>query len=146
MKKQIVLIIILLLLGNIYTYGQTEEDVNYLSELSLEELMNVNVVTASKSEEKISDAPGIITTITSKEIEQFGAINFTELLDRVVGSLNLSSTLNIQNIVSMRGDVSNDFDSHILLLINSRPFREGLFGGVNSPLYLSLPLSMIDRI
>ena len=146
MKKQILLIIILFISGEMYTYGQTEEDESRLFDLSLEELMNVNVVTASKSEEKVSDAPGIITTITAKEIEQFGAVNFTELLDRVVGSFNMSSTLNIQNIVSMRGDIGNDFDSHILVLINSRPFRESLFGGVNSPLYLSLPLSIIDRI
>ena len=46
----------------------------------------------------------------------------------------------------LRGDLGNDFDTHVLILINGRPTRESLFGGFNSSLYLATPLTIIERI
>ncbi len=146
MKKEFLLIIALLLLGWTNVQAQSEESEDDLLELSLEDLMNLTVVTASKSAEKVSDAPGVITTITSKEIEQFGALNLTEVLDRVAGTFNMSSYLNVQGATSIRGDLAGDYENHVLILINGRPFRESLFGGTNIPLYLALPVNIVERI
>jgi iron complex outermembrane receptor protein len=40
--------------------------------MSLEELLDTEVSTASKSEEKTSDAPGVITVVTKDELRRFG--------------------------------------------------------------------------
>jgi outer membrane receptor for ferrienterochelin and colicin len=42
-------------------------------DLSLTDLINVKVVVASKTEEKISEAPGVISVVTSGEMARFGA-------------------------------------------------------------------------
>lgn len=117
-----------------------------LLELSLEELMNLDVVTASKSKENINDAPGIIQVITSSEIERFGAINLLEIIERFTSVVNVGSMIYPQNVTSVRGDLANDFDTHVLLLLNGRPMRESAFGGFNFSIYLSFPISTIERV
>lgn len=56
-----------------------------LAELSIEELMQIKVVTASKIEESIMDAPSSITVFTKEQIENMGIRNVYELLDFVPG-------------------------------------------------------------
>ncbi|MCP4218475.1 MAG: hypothetical protein GY765_27825, partial [bacterium] len=41
-------------------------------EMSLDDLLNVKVTVASKSEEKIDDAPSSVTVFTSKDIREMG--------------------------------------------------------------------------
>jgi outer membrane receptor for ferrienterochelin and colicin len=43
-------------------------------DLSLEEIMNIRITTASKSAESIKDAPAIVSVISARDIERFGAI------------------------------------------------------------------------
>ena len=43
-------------------------------DLSLSDLLNIKVVTASKREQKISDAPAMIYVITKKDIKQLVSI------------------------------------------------------------------------
>ncbi len=117
-----------------------------LDALSLEDLLNVQVVTASKNAESISDAPGIVTTISAKEIEQFGATSLLEVLDRLAGTYVPGSTAFPQSVVSMRSDMSTVYNNHVLLLLNGRPFRESLRGGVYSALYTTFPVETIERL
>ncbi len=51
------------------------EIISGLIDLSLEELMQIEVITTSKTDQNIHDAPGIISVITAKEIQKFGANN-----------------------------------------------------------------------
>lgn len=142
--KYLLLICIVIVTGNATFAQEISEDSLY--SLSLEDLMNIEVVTASKVAEKASDAPGIISTISSREIEQFGAISLTEVLERVTGVLNMSSDLAPQNTVTFRGDLSGESNNHTLILINGRPNRESLYGGLDYSLLLAIPLSAVDRI
>jgi outer membrane receptor for ferrienterochelin and colicins len=117
-----------------------------LSEMNLEDLLNMDVITASKKAEKTTDAPGIITTITAEEIKYFGANSLNDILERSTSIQSLGSHLFPNNISAMRGDLRTLYDNHILILINGRPVREGVMGGLNSPIYTSYPLDMIDHI
>jgi outer membrane receptor for ferrienterochelin and colicins len=117
-----------------------------LAELSLEELMEVKVITASKTDQSINDAPGIVSVITAKEIQKFGANSLYEVLERIAGTYLPSFFFYAQNAVSMRGDLPEGQDKHTLLLLNGRPFRESMTQGLNTSFYLSLPLLAIDKI
>ncbi|TRX60657.1 TonB-dependent receptor [Fulvivirga sp. M361] len=121
------------------------QDTDLLS-LSLEELMNIEVTTASKNAENIFDAPGVMTVITSKEIEQFGANNLIELFERVPGLIPMSSYFFPNNMLSIRGDLPNHNDSHVLILIDGRPIRMTRVGGINHGIYTSYPVANIQRI
>lgn len=117
-----------------------------LVKLSIEELVEVKVITASKMDESINNAPGIISVITAAEIKKFGANSLYEVLERVTGIYLPSSWMSPQNVISLRGDLVPNLDTHTLLLLNGRPFREAMTNGINNTFYLSLPVIAIDRI
>lgn len=99
-----------------------------------------------KKEEKISQAPSIISVIHREDISKFGGKNLLEILERVTSIYTLSSYLFVQNKVSMRGDWLSHTDDHVLLLLNGRPMRETFAGGWNYAVYGAFPIQMIDKI
>jgi len=127
-------------------HAEEDDSVKELLSLSLEELINVKIITASKNEEKLENAPGIISIITAKEITDFGANSLFEILERVTSIYMTGSHTYPQNITSIRGDLSTHIDNHVLLLLNGRPVREGFAGGYNFPFYNAFPISIIDKI
>lgn len=146
---KMVLLNILFLL-NMFAFSlcaeEDETDVKHLINLSLEELMDIKIITASKNEESVENAPGIISVVTSKEIDDFGANSLFEVLERVTSIYMTGSHTYPQNITSMRGDLSTHIDNHVLLLLNGRPVREGFAGGYNFAFYNAFPLNIIDKI
>lgn len=125
------------------------EEVTELLEIvgvsSLDELINLIVTTASKSEEKLQDAPGMVSVITPREIEGFGALNLVEVLDRVVSMYFIGNATFPQNMLSIRSSAQEAFNTQVLFLIDGRPFRESIHGGFTSPI-VPFPLSSIERI
>jgi len=104
------------------------------------------VVSVSKYAESISKAPGIVTVITAKEIEDFGATDLFEVLERAPSFQMLSSNVWLKNLASVRGDLDTHLDTRVLLLVDGRPVRDGCMGGWNNVVYSSFPLDMIERI
>lgn len=117
-----------------------------LDKTSYEDLINSKVVVASKSAENINDAPGVISVVTAREIEQFGGNNLIEVLERVTSVYSIGSSFAPNNIISIRGDLATPYNNHTLILINGRPTRETLFGGIDYPVLLAFPLNSIERI
>jgi outer membrane receptor protein involved in Fe transport len=126
------------------------EEVTELLEIagvsSLDELINLIVTTASKSEEKLQDAPGIITVVTQQEIIAFGATSLWEVLDRVVSLYLVGTAVLPQNMLSVRGAAQENFNTQVLYLLDGRPFRESVASGYISPMILGFPLSNIERV
>ena len=58
---------------------------NDLFDLSLEQLMEIKITTASKKEEKISDIPASVVILTKKEIELYGFANLEEIFAHITG-------------------------------------------------------------
>lgn len=145
--KTLYLTVLMSLLYSSATYAEdlmaSTED---LLSLSLEELMEVKIITVSKSEEMLNDAPGIISVITAKEIKHFGANSLFEVLERVTSAYMTGFHLFPQNNPSIRGDLASHVDNHVLILVNGRPFRESLGGGFAFSIYLAFPVSMIEKI
>ena len=123
-----------------------ETSVQDLSEMDLNALLNLEVTTASKKAEKTSEAPGVITTITAEEIQNFGGNNLMDILQRATSIQPLSVSVFPQNIVSIRGDLRSNQDNHVLLLINGRPVREGTNGGTDEAFFAGFPIGMISKI
>jgi len=113
-----------------------------LLELDIEE---ISVSVASKREESISQAPGVITVITAEEIEKFGGNNLGDILSRLPNTFRITTPALRDNTTSIRG-LQGSFDSRTLVLINGRPFRDGFSGGFNASFYRSMPLEIIERV
>lgn len=119
-----------------------------LMDMSLEELLSldVEVETASKKAENANEAPGILSVMTAAEINQFGARNLKELLNRVAGMYMLSTYFGFNNFASVRGDRQSHYDNHTLILLNGRPIRDSLFGSLNVDMYNAFPVHLIERL
>jgi len=122
------------------------QDASDLMEMELDDLMNMEVTTASKQAESLNDAPGVITTITAKEIEQFGATSLLGVLERATTIYAIGTSGFPQGMISIRGDAATTINNHVLVLLDGRPMRESLHGGLNTPIYTAFPLESIDRI
>ena len=107
------------------------EDKSDLTSMSLEQLMAVKVVSASKEPVKAQDAPANVEIITSDDIKRYGYRTLTEALRRIVGF----NTYSLQyDFAFVRGfSVPGDFNTRILLLIdghriNDNNYLQGYIG------------------
>ncbi|MGF1534338.1 MAG: TonB-dependent receptor plug domain-containing protein [Bernardetiaceae bacterium] len=119
---------------------------DFLMPQQVDNLFGGKVSTASKSDERITDAPAIISVITDTEIALMGAQNLPEILERVVSVYAIGSFFIPHNIISIRGDVATPYNNHVLILLNGRPVRENLFGGIDHPILLAFPVQSIQKI
>jgi outer membrane receptor for ferrienterochelin and colicins len=144
MKKRIVILLYLVI--QVCYSGYAQSDVDSLYNLSLEQLMNMDITVASKKAEKVSDAPGVISVLTREDIERFGGISLKDLLERVPSLSTLSASFTDRNAVASRGDMVKSTSSHVLILINGRPTREVQEGGIVTEMLAAFPVNIIERI
>jgi iron complex outermembrane receptor protein len=114
-----------------------------LTEASLESLMNIEVTSASKKEQKSSQVPAALFVITQEDIRRSGATNVPDLL-RMVPGLDVAQINASTWAISARG-FNLQFADKLLMLIDGRAVYTALFGGVNWDTQ-DVPLEDIDRI
>ncbi|MGA9040783.1 MAG: TonB-dependent receptor [Terriglobales bacterium] len=117
-----------------------------LAAMDLEQLMDVKVTTASLFSDKLSEAPSIMSVVTSDELRRFGGITLGEILERVPGLTQSSQYFTDRSLVAADGDQTKTSGAHILFLINGRPTREVMEGGIISDLLESFPVEILERI
>jgi iron complex outermembrane receptor protein len=114
-----------------------------LSLVPIEDLMNIEVTSVSKKEQKMSQAAAAIFVITQEDIHRSGATNIPDLL-RMVPGLDVSQISANDWAVSARG-FNQQFSNKLLVLIDGRAVYTPLLGGVNWDTQ-EVPLEDIDRI
>jgi outer membrane receptor protein involved in Fe transport len=117
-----------------------------LSSMDLDSLLNMKVTTASKFAEKLSDAPSVMAVVSQDELQRFAGMTLSEILNRVAGLNTSSGWFQDRSTIAVEGDQSRLNSGHILLLINGRPVREILEGGISSDLLESFPVRILERI
>lgn len=76
-----IIAVLLLALCQVNTISQASE----LTDLSLEELMDIKVKVATGTDKPLREAPGIISVITDSQIKSMGARDLMEILQTVPG-------------------------------------------------------------
>ncbi|MBN2021051.1 MAG: TonB-dependent receptor [Sedimentisphaerales bacterium] len=127
------------------TAGEQPVEKNEIFALSIEELMDVDVTTASKKAESLYEAPGVMTVIPREEIEAYGDRDLHQLLQRQPSVYTRDVYPYTDNVAGFRGDMSMVTDSHTLILFNGRPIRESA-QGLNVNMYKALPLSVLESV
>jgi iron complex outermembrane recepter protein len=114
-----------------------------LTEASLEDLMNIEVTTVSKKEQKLRQAPAAVFVITQEDIRRSGMINLPDLL-RMVPGVQSSQVQGGEWAVSARG-FNDSYSNKLLVLVDGRtvysPINSGVFWDEQD-----LLLSNIERI
>jgi len=114
-----------------------------LTEMSLEELMDVEVTSVSKKKEKRREAAAAVFVITGDDIRRSGATTIAEVL-RIVPGLNVARLDSSKWAVSSRG-FNDRLANKLLVLVDGRTVYTPLFAGVYWNIQDML-LEDIDRI
>lgn len=120
-------LLFLFLLFTIKSYSQNQDStINWdIFNMSLEELMNVQVTIASKNITNLRESPGIISVITESEIKASGARDLIDILNLVPGIDFGSEWDNILG-VGVRGN--NATEGKLLILLDGFQLNETNFG------------------
>jgi iron complex outermembrane receptor protein len=107
--------------------------------LSLEELLNTEVVTAAKHSQKLGDAPSTVTVITADQIQRSGKATLAELLKGVAG-MDVLYASERKFAVTARGLSGGTYSKRILFLVNGRPINQPSSGEA----YVGFPIALND--
>lgn len=124
-------LVIGLVIGAHHSSAQIEEaesSPSALKKLSLEELMNLEVTSVSKSPEKLFTAASAIQVITGEDILRSGATSIPEAL-RLAPNLEVQQINSYASVVSARG-FDALFSNKLLVLIDGRSVYTALDAGV----------------
>lgn len=118
-------IILLLFLTPIPLLAQQTDTTDYYS-MSLEELMNIPVTTASKFEQTIKTAPSAVSLITREQIFKYGWLSGNEVMSRLPG---FSPSQDYDRMtISSRGVYEGWNNNHMLMLIDGVPMNDNMYG------------------
>ncbi len=116
-------------------------DVNQYMDMDLEQLLDVEIVTASKYTQKLSETASSVTVIDKQQIKQFGYRTVGDALRSVPGFF-VNNNRQYEN-VGIRGfDQSADFNGRMLVMIDGIRINEPIFdsGFVGSEFPLDIDL------
>lgn len=134
--------LILIMNSPILAQKKEEKTVDVM-EMSLEELLNVEITTASKKPEKVGDIPASIVIVTRADIENYGYQTLAEVLENIPG-LYQTDDYFTQNF-GVRGFWTIIPQRNFIILVNGIPQTDGLTSG-NWLQQINLPVEAIDRI
>ena len=114
-----------------------------LKQLSVEELMDIEIISVSKQPEQFIGSASAIQVITHDDIKRSGATSLPDAL-RLASNLHVAQVNSYAWIISARG-FNAFFSNKLLVLIDGRTVYTPLFGGVYWDVQ-HLSLEDIDRI
>lgn len=116
-----------------------------LSHLSLEDLLNVNIIGASKYEQKQGEVAAAVSVITRPEIKAFG---WRTLGDALASLPGIHTTYDRQyQYLGARGfGLPGDYTTRLLVTINGNRVNDPVFDGGPSDRIFPLDMDLIERI
>lgn len=102
----------------------------------------VVVVTATRGEKNIEDAPGAVSVVARKTLEARGAQSFQEAINTVPGVFVRPGRglADVQQSISLHGVPD---EKRTLVMIDGQPINDAYAGGLNLG---GLPVGMLDRV
>jgi outer membrane receptor for ferrienterochelin and colicins len=116
-----------------------------LGEASLQELTNIQVYSASKSMQSVSDAPSSVSVITADEIQEYGYRTLADILRSVRGFYVTYDR--DYSYVGVRGfGRLGDWNSHILVLVDGHRINNNILGQAMVGSEFLLDVDLIERV
>lgn len=131
------------LIGIFATSQAQQQRPTDLAEMSLEELMNLEITTVGKKEQKLSQVSGAVYVITQEDIRRSGATELPELL-RLVPGVQVAQINGNTWAISIRG-FNSRYSNKLLVMVDGRTVYSPNFSGVYWDMQ-NLLLEDIERI
>jgi len=147
-RRSITVIVLVLLAGlvnkSLAEPQPDQETGEPLKQLSLAQLGNVEVTSASKEPEEVWKTPAAVYVLTNEDIRRSGATSIPEVL-RLVPGVQVSRIDNDHWAVGIRG-FADQFSKSMLVLVDGRSLYTPLFAGVYWALQDGILLEDVERI
>ncbi len=128
-KKPLIITIILLVFAVIVDSASAQtDDFKDFAEIDLEAMLDIEIVSASKYRQKLSESPNAVTVITSEDITRSGAVDIPDLF-RMVPGMDVINVYGNTYAVSARG-FNERLGGRMLVMIDGRSIYTNFFGGV----------------
>ena len=116
-----------------------------LMEMSLESLMNVSVYSASKYEQKATEAPSSVSVVSAEEIRKYGYRTLADILNSL-RSFYVTYDRNY-NYIGVRGFAPpGDFNTRLLLLVDGHRINDGIYDTAAVGTEFLLDVDLIERV
>ena len=107
--------------------------------------MNIQVYSASKSVQSVSDAPASVTVVTADEIQKYGYRTLADILRDVRGFYVTYDR--DYSYVGVRGfGRLGDWNSHILLLVDGHRINDNVLGQAMIGTEFPVDVDLIERV
>jgi outer membrane cobalamin receptor len=132
------LVVLGMLFMSVTCWAQTNDGI---ASMTIEELMSIRVTSASRRPELLTEASGILTVISRKEIERSGARDLMEILETVPG-IHFGNDISGLIGIGFRGVWANE--GKVLLLIDGLEMNEEMYSSWQYGQHI--PAEMIEQI
>jgi len=132
-----------LVLGYVQTVLAIENDKLY--DLSLDQLVNVEVSSASRFKQKSSEAPSAVDVVTADDIKRFGWRNLSDALNAMRG-LYVRNDRNYSYLGNRGFSRTGDYNARVLIMIDGRRMNDAVFDQGLIGEDFMLDMNLIERI
>jgi iron complex outermembrane receptor protein len=126
-RRHIALVVIIPFLSAPAALSAQEHAIDRMLEMSLTDLLSIEVTSVSKKLEQIRDTAAAVHVVTADDIRRIGATSIPEAL-RLVPGVNVSRINSNQWAVGIRG-FTGRFNSKLLVLMDGRSVYRPTFSG-----------------
>ena len=116
-----------------------------LIELPLEQLLNLEVYSASKFTQKVSEAPSSVSIVTADDIRTYGYRTLADILKRFPG-LYVTYDRNYSYLGTRGFARPGDYNTRILLLVDGYRINDGIYDGGLIGTDFNVDVDLIDRV
>lgn len=116
-----------------------------IDQLPLEQLMQIEVTTASRYTQTALEAPAMVSVVTAEDILLFGYRTLAEVLAGMRG-LYVSYDRSYHYLGNRGFATPGDYNTRVLLLVNGVRFNDNLYDQASIGTDFPLDLDLIDRV
>lgn len=124
------------------THAHAQTD---MADLPLEQLMQLQVTTASRYAQTALEAPATVSVVTADDIRLFGYRNLSEVLGSMRG-LHVSYDRTYHYLGTRGFATPGDYNTRVLLLVNGVRFNDNLYDQATIGTDFPIDLDLVDRV
>jgi outer membrane receptor protein involved in Fe transport len=116
-----------------------------LTALPLDQLLTVEIVTASKFPQKVSEAPSSVSVVTADDIKAFGYRTLADIL-RGMRGVYVSYDRNYSYVGTRGAGQPGDYNSRLLVLVDGQRLNDSIFGQGSVGTEFPIDIELIERV
>mgnify|MGYP001206748018 CR=1 FL=1 len=121
------------------------EEAKQVYDLPLDQLVNVEVVSASRFKQKSSEAPSAVEVLTAENIRSYGWRTLADALNSIRG-LYIRNDRNYTYVGNRGFSRTGDYNARLLIMIDGRRMNETIFDSGFIGEEFMLDMNLIERI